>query len=185
MWGLSAFRWMGGSVTDTAYESLGVSVWWSGAPVDLSRRLFASEGDSLLWRFRGGMVSAGDSPFNVFSGPLPGQAMDRVALSVGDSPVWRFQGCQASGGDSPRWQASFAGSCGGAAGAQDTVTVLGVPASRRVVLFDATTNLAVREQWSGADGAVVFAGLPAGKAWFAVAFDHTGIYPPVSMSYST
>jgi hypothetical protein len=74
---------------------------------------------------------------------------------------------------------------GGAVTITDVVKVVQTPVSRKVYLYDYPSGRIARSGWSDSSGNIVFSHLAPGRKWFAVAFDHTGTYPPVSMRYST
>jgi hypothetical protein len=54
------------------------------------------------------------------------------------------------------------------------------PVSREVELVDLALVPARRRQWSSEAGAVHFSGLPIGRRYLMVAYDHTGAYDPVA-----
>ena len=62
------------------------------------------------------------------------------------------------------------------------------PVRRRVQLFECsnahgmafpTNSIAVRWQWSAADGSYRFEGLDPAKTYGVIAYDHTGVHDPV------
>lgn len=68
----------------------------------------------------------------------------------------------------------------------DTVKVVDAPVWRRVKLYHTRSGRPVREAWSDpVSGIVTFDHLKENENYNAIAFDHTGVYPPVSMSYQT
>lgn len=67
----------------------------------------------------------------------------------------------------------------GAGRISGTVSVEGVPASRKVRLFDAMTALLVAETRSGSNGAYRFDFLDLARDYFVLAHDHTGQFNAV------
>ena len=62
------------------------------------------------------------------------------------------------------------------------VTVAGVPAARRVRIFDRATGRAIADTFSGADGTYRIAALNPDLVLHVLGIDHTGAYPDIAIT---
>lgn len=81
-------------------------------------------------------------------------------------------------------QSSMFGGTGYIAGTgAGIVTVNGIPARRRLILFERTTLFPIRGVWSNDDGTYILPHIDPNRMYLLIALDHMGEYEPVAYDF--